>query len=442
MYKIGFGRADITPVESMPLSGMGLNHKRFSRAIRDELYATCIAITDEHDTTILMYTLDLQDSHFAIQVRPQIAELTGVPETNIFMSGTHTHSGPHVGNRDFDCCARYRQMLTEKLKEAAVQALEDREPARLFMGQVETERMNFVKHYYNVENGEKKFFGDNFGTQVLDETTRHATEADPTMHILKAVRPGKKDIVLVNWRAHPHCTSGTRVFDVSADLIGDFREFAEKEGVLFAFYQGAAGNINNKTRIEDERVTANCRAQGRCMAQFLKKGLENLTELTCGPIKVTRTVLTLPLNKPTAEQMVYVDRVRACWQETMDFKLSIAQGAEIGMRSPYQANAMYGRYHDPAETEDSELNAVSFGEELAFVTAPNELFDTISVYVEDHAPYKKVLTLGYCNGYTGYIPSKYGFEYTCYESDCCHFKPGCGEIYQDTFLKMLNELKG
>ena len=131
MYKIGFGRADITPTESVPLSGMGLTNKRFSRAIRDELYATCVAVTDGEGTTVLLYTLDLQDSAYAVQLRPRITKLTGVPETHIFISGTHTHSGPHVTNRDFDCCERYRQMLDERLEEAAVQAMEDRSEARL-----------------------------------------------------------------------------------------------------------------------------------------------------------------------------------------------------------------------------------------------------------------------------------------------------------------------
>jgi hypothetical protein len=124
------------------------------------------------------------------------------------------------------------------------------------------------------------------------------------------------------------------------------------------------------------------------------------------------------------------------------FHKSTALGAEFNIRSPYHANSLYHRYHGLPETEDSELNAVCFGEELAFVTAPNELFDTLTMYVEDHAPFAKTMMFGYCNGYTGYIPSAYGFEYTSYETDCCHFNPGCGEIYRDTFLKMLNELKG
>ena len=74
------------------------------------------------------------------------------------------------------------------------------------------------------------------------------------------------------------------------------------------------------------------------------------------------------------------------------------------------------------------------------MTAPNELFDTNSVFVEDHAPQQKVLTFGYCNDARGYIPSKAGFAYGCYESDCCRFLPGTGEVVADTFLEMLKEI--
>ena len=442
MYKIGFGRVDITPTESVPLSGMGITSKRMSRVVRDALYATCIALTDEQDTTVLLYTVDLQSTAGTVlSTRSKIAELTGVPEDHIFMSATHTHAGPHVDNQEIESCARYREVLREKLPLAAVEAMADRSEADLYMGQIEAERMNFVKHYYNVdEKGNKLFFGDNFGKAVYDDTTRHATDADPTMHLLRAVRAGKKDIVLCNWRAHPHSTSGVTKYDLSADFISDFREFVEKEGLLCGYYQGAAGNINNRSRLVDEMYTMECRAYGRKLSEFALKGLENMVKVNCGPIRTVQKTLTLEINKPTAEEMEYVERVRKVWQETVDFQLAIAEGAEIGIRSPYQANAMRGRYYDD-DTEDTELNAVAFGDAFAMITAPNELFDTISDYVEDHADFPKVLTLGYCNGYTGYIPSAYGFEYSCYESDCCHFKPGCGEIFRDAFMDMLNKLK-
>ena len=111
----------------------------------------------------------------------------------------------------------------------------------------------------------------------------------------------------------------------------------------------------------------------------------------------------------------------------------------LGIRSPYHANAIAYRTELP-ETLPLELNAMTVGN-LAFVSAPNELFDTISVYVEDHAPFDKVLTLGYANNYMGYIPSKFGYEYTCYESDCTRFAPGTGETIAQTMVDMLTELK-
>ena len=444
MYKIGFGRVDITPTESVPLSGMGINSRRMSRAVRDELYATCLAFTDESNTTVLLFTLDLiQSSGYIMTIRPLIARCTGVPECNILISATHTHSGPDVGNKDWDSAARYREQLPELLCEAARLAMADRADATMYMGQAEAERMNFVKHYkYLDENGVEQYFGDNYGVNTINETTRHMTEADPTIHILKICREGKKDIVVCNWRAHPHSTSGAKTYDLSADFIADYRDYMEKEGVLFAYYQGACGNLNNKSRNSQEEITRNCRAFGRVMAQYTKNGLQNMTEVPYGPIKTKQFILTLPVNKPSDELMKIVDQVRACWQQTMEFTKSAAIGAPYGIRSPYHANSLNHRYHNLPETEDSELNAVSFGDSLALVTAPNELYDTLTVYVEDHAPFEKVLMVGYCNGYTGYIPSAYGFEYTSYETDCCHFNPGCGEIYRDTFLEMLKELKG
>ena len=49
--RVGFGRADISPEVFVPLGG-GSNNVSYS--VEDPLYATCIAITDEMDNTILV----------------------------------------------------------------------------------------------------------------------------------------------------------------------------------------------------------------------------------------------------------------------------------------------------------------------------------------------------------------------------------------------------
>ena len=74
------------------------------------------------------------------------------------------------------------------------------------------------------------------------------------------------------------------------------------------------------------------------------------------------------------------------------------------------------------------------------MTAPNELFDTNSVWIEENAPTAYTLTLGYTNGHYGYVPSKLAWEYSCYESDITYYTAGTAEQIQQTFLDMLGKM--
>ena len=87
------------------------------------------------------------------------------------------------------------------------------------------------------------------------------------------------------------------------------------------------------------------------------------------------------------------------------------------------------------------LNAVTLGKELAFVTFPGEMYDTLSVRIEDNSPFKTTLMLGYCYHHIGYLPSAAAYKYGSYEVDVTRFAPGTGETVADTYVEMLKELK-
>ncbi len=442
-YRVGYARVDITPMESVPLAGFGRTSFRMSRCVRDPLYASCFAITDENDETVILMSVDLQrgGKRETDMLRAAAERDYGIPADHVMFSGTHTHAGPDTFNEKEPSIQRYYKLLDQKLPLCMGLALADRKEAQISVGEVEAYRMNFVKHYcYTTPEGEVKYFGDNFGKLVLDETTRHATEADNTVHIVKFQREGCKDLVMINFRAHGLLCSAKLKYDVSADFIGGIRTaFEQKTDALITYYQGAAGNMNPRSRIDAENITQDCVAYGNIFADYVIEGLKHMRPLEPAPIKTKQIVLHSKTSRPKEEDLVYCRAVSKKWMETGDYQLSIAEGAAIGIRSPYHAGAMLGRADLP-DTCPIELNAITLGD-LAIVTAPNELFDTLSVYVEDHAPYGKVLTFGYSNGMQGYIPSAFGFEYTCYESDCCRFLPGIGETIRDTFLEMLEELK-
>ena len=87
-----------------------------------------------------------------------------------------------------------------------------------------------------------------------------------------------------------------------------------------------------------------------------------------------------------------------------------------------------------------ELSVAVMGE-LAFGTAPCELFDTAGAKFMDESPCPTTWMLAYCNGAEGYFPNHDAFQYGCYEVDTHIFAEGSAEGIAENLLEMVNELK-
>ena len=127
------------------------------------------------------------------------------------------------------------------------------------------------------------------------------------------------------------------------------------------------------------------------------------------------------------------------WKATGDSAAVTTAGAPYGIRSRFHASAIISNMKRDSN-QPRELNAILLGDDVALVTAPNELFDTNAVWLEENSPTKYTLTLGYTNGHYGYIPSAYAWEYTCYETDITYLVRGTGEEYQKCFLEMIKAM--
>lgn len=445
-FFVGYADIVITPDEPMPLGGYGASSFRKHEKVLEDIHAIGTAMTDGGGSTVLFLTIDTTRAYFEAvpEARKMISAVTGLPTERIMVTCTHTHSGPDLTNTAEEAVQRYIPKLQQWLVECAQAALEDRKPARIFAGHVEATGLNFVKHYYNVdENGEKHFFGDNFGKHVMDETTRHTTEADPTMYILQFKREGGKDVVLCNWRAHPQLTGGGKIKNLSADYPAPFREILGAQlNCHVHFLQGAAGNINPKSRIPGEQYSLDHRVFGARLAYFALHCLEHdMEELPAGAIRTKQLIFPGRADHSMDHKCAEGAEVWKFFAETGDREGTAVLCKKYGFASVYHAGSVSAKAHAP-ETIDLELNAIVIGDALAFVTAPNELFDTNSVYTEEHSPYQMTFTCGYANGHWFYIPSRYGYDYSCYESHVSRFAAGTGEEVSQAFLNMLQELKG
>ena len=93
------------------------------------------------------------------------------------------------------------------------------------------------------------------------------------------------------------------------------------------------------------------------------------------------------------------------------------------------------------DTFQVELKAMSIGD-LAIVTAPCEMYGSIGEYVKKHSPFAATLVFQLTDGSIGYIPSNVAFDHGGYEVSTTRFRKGIADGYQETFLTILNEMKG
>lgn len=437
--QVGFGRIDITPLEPVPLRGYGNTSKRISNNVLSNLYSTCIAFTDSEDNTVLMFHNDLCGSaeELVSPIREAISSTTGIPFSHIMVGATHTHSAPDVSNTEIPTIPRYIAYLKEQMVKCAVEALADRKPAEAYTAKTKTDRLNFVRHYVLADG---TFKGDNFGSLNESPYVGHTTEADPEMRLVKFVREGGADVMLVNWQTHPHRTGGSKKYDVSADIIGAMRDEMESAlGCKFIYFTGGAGNVNPYSRIVEETRTADYLVQGKYMAEHAFSVMDKFEKAEIGKIQLKELIHNEPINRPDSTLLEHAKEVMDLWTETYDSRASVVLAESYGMNSQYAAGAVIRKHDAPFDSRDVPMYAFSIGD-IAFVTAPYEMFDTNAKYIRDFSPFPMTIVSSLSNGAHSYIPSAYGYWHGCYEADQAWFKPGTGEKFARIYVNMLKDL--
>ena len=446
-FRVGYDRQEINPDESIPLSGFSNEKARFHTRVTEPICVTCVAVSDAEDTTFLMITVDFcVAGGLAVDLREMICEAIGLPDDRVFIAATHTHSGPGFAVLDMPCMQRYYAKTREKFLIAVNNALADRKPATMLTGSIEVERMNFVKHYkaYDPVAKEVSYLGDLFGSPKGKVLLDHASPVDKTMHLVKFPREGGKDVVIANWRAHPHFSGGFDKYDLSADYIGCFRDALElAEDCHVAYFQGACGNVNSSSRFPGECPYTNQRSFGAALAARAAEGLAKyMSPVEVGPIRTKQMEFYGEINHTMNHLKDVAKTIRKVWDTEFDMKKCMEMGEPYGIRSPFHAGAiMWNAERTKEEHGKIIMNAVAIGDSLGFVTFPGEMFDGISMRIEDNSPFFTTLMLGYCYHHVGYLPSKVAFKYTCYETDITRFAPGTGEALADQYVQMLEELK-
>ncbi len=488
-FTAGFGQVCINPttIDGISMGGYGNSGVRLAETdgewameAYDDLYAQVTAITDEKGETVLIITMDLTRNYNTANIAKAIHAVTNVPVGNIFFNASHTHSAPDTSYTANPLNAEYNKALTAWFTQAAYAAMQDRASATMQTGSFEvsfvnskgqTKRMNFMRHYkYTDAKGVIRYFGDNFGEDMRsDPTADHIWEADPTMHLVRFVRDGK-DILLTNWRMHPHQTGGSAKRKLSADVVGTFRYYLALEcpDTYISYIQGAAGNVNSSSKLSSTSTGLTYTQYGQTLAKAVKANLSCLKTVSDpGCWQVDNHKILGYFDQPTqAQYEKALEMKKYCEENFTD--ISMAEENNYcrlnsgGMfESYYEVTAIINRYENPQYSKELPVNAFALGDSLGFFTAPNELWDSISVTVEEKSLYRTTICMGYSmenHGYMPYYPESYlkkyfpagiglvdGVPYKSYESGCrsnYYRLPDTAEQMVEYWVSTLNRFHG
>ena len=435
-FTVGYGRANVTPKVPVGLTGFGNASTRISDNLLSYLYLTCLAVTDADGNTVLLYGVDAttSDGDVTMALRSAVEKATGISGENIMISATHTHSAPEITNPVF------QSLLLTGAVEAAQTALEDRAPATVYVGTVMTEKLNFVRHYIQ-ENG--AYVGNNFGDYSVSPIVGHTTKADGEMQLIRFDRE-EKDIILMNFQAHPTMTGGASKYDISADFIGACREKMEKElDCSFLYFTGAGGNLNTTSKIPEENLaeSVDYKLHGHTLAQYAIDNIHTLTQVDSGRVQViNRDYQGKCSHDEDGDLIQYVPLVNNAYNSGGAAAAQRA-GQPYGINSVYHARAITRRAGGTyGEYLDIPISTVAFGD-VAFVVAPYEMFDVNGMTIKEDSPYEMTFVLTTANDGFSYIAPEYAFDHGCYEVDMRYFVRGTAEALVDAYLEMLNTMK-
>jgi len=437
VFSVGYARENVTPNYTVSTT-LGP-----STGIMSYIYTTCVVMTDAEGDSVMLFQTDISAGWAFVMdsVRGKVSQETGIPVSNIASAGTHTHSAPQLLTTDDPAIGKFTTELEAAMLKCAKDAMADRkEVSQMTTGTitVPVNTLNFVRHY-TTESGHVK--GDNFGELVKSPYTGHTHDADNVMQIVRFERKEGKAVSLINWQTHPHRYYGTGGRDLTADLVGAMRDKYEKEtGDLFAYYTGASGNINPKSRIEKENTTADFKEQGEALAVYAVRCLnENMTEAPVGKLGVQSKTFAGEVNHSEDGKLEGASAVYNHWKSTNNNNSATQMAEQYGIGSPYHAQAIINK-SKLGKTLDMELSAFSIGDSVGIICAPYEMFDENGLFVKDHSPFRNTIVITLCNDCVCYISSEAGYEYGSYGAQTGKFVKGTGELLASTYVSMLEEL--
>ncbi len=444
--KAGFAKVCINPPYGAPI--VGYYENRYVKGIHDDLFARAAAFDDGEKRAVVI-TLDicLMASEYFARCKEAIKEATGISEEAIFITCSHTHTGPLIGDdiaSSLKSSEAYDEFFINAVRDAAIYAVADLEEATVEVAKSEAKNISFVRRYRMKDGGVQTNPGVN--NPNIDHALGTPNE---TVKVIKIKRPNADDIVMVNFGTHADSVGGEFI---SNDYIGYVCDIIEKAvpGTKCMFLLGCQGDVNhvNVAPTKGEaaiseidfdgvpRSNAHAEHMGRIIAGAVLSVYSITEEVKADKISFGTAKVDLPSHQEK-ERLEEAQKIHELHMAGRDGELPYK---EMELTTVVAEAARIVRLKDGPESFEFLISAVKIGE-LVFAGISGEPFTEIANRICEGSPYENTVLCCLTNDYGGYIPNRSAYDEGGYEARSSSLKPGSDDILIEGTIKLLNEIK-
>jgi neutral ceramidase len=412
VFRAGAATSNITPTLGEPIVG-GFSTPAATH-IHDDLHARCLVLDDGKNVLAFVICDNVGISREVFDAaRKMIHAEAGLPEENILMAATHTHSATSarwtnnlVPDKDVP---PYHQMVSRRIADGVRCALNNRQPARIGWGSADVPTQVFNRRWH-LKPGTPN--PNPFGGQdpvrmnpgrMNPALVEPAGPTDPQVSFIAVQSThGRPIALLANYSLH--YVGGVGPGHISADY---FAVFADRIGVLLGadrldppfvgiMTNGTSGDVNNiDVTKKDERRSpyAKIREVADEVADAVYRAHQKVAWQDWVPLAAARRDLVLKVRKPDEKVLAYVRQVLA--------KPEDAKPYHVNERT-YARRAL--QLHESPDEVAVPLQALRIGA-LGIAAIPFEVFTETGLEIKRRSPLQPAFTIELANGSYGYLPT-------------------------------------
>ena len=380
----GAARADITPVESVPLAGYS-GKTRMSQRVEHPIWIKALALRDEKGATSVLVTSDLVGlSDRMLQVIVENAQTKhGVPRERLILNASHNHSCPvtedvlwlyyELTPEEQQARDRYTAHVYSSYDKVLGEAIAAMQPAELF----------FEQGLAGVGVNRRRSRGP--------ESRMLGGPVDQDVPVICFKSGGEVKGIVFGYSCHTTALGG---LSISGDYAGFAQVALERSfpGAVALFVQNCGGDANPLPRIrgQDEKASALASKYGDILAEAVTQVVAGKMVPLGGPLRVAMGDTSLPL------------------QAGRDIE-ELRQRVPNLSGLPKRAFEHFIRQHEtlgaPPDAVRYPVQVWRFGSELTFIALTGETVVDYSLKFKGRYGWNTTWVSGYNNDLLCYIPS-------------------------------------